>query len=73
MLVTLEALGMITKSRYMIALTEEGRNTLAYYDRALTAAEALLTRLGLTDCTDDAMALITCLSASAVERLIDCM
>lgn len=71
MLSTLESLGLVEKHRHAVYLTDSGRYTLDYYDTAIAAAEKLLQSLGVTDCRDDAMALVTALSESTVEKLIE--
>ena len=73
MLGTLEALGLVEKHRHAVYLTELGRDTLAWYDRAVVAAETLLREIGVADCRDDALMLVTCLSDTAVDKLIDHM
>lgn len=73
MLGTLESLGLVEKHRHAVFLTDAGKDVLTYYDTAVAAAEKLLQGLGVTDCKEDAMALITALSEHAVEKLIEHM
>jgi len=73
MLGTLEAMGLVEKHRHAVYLTKRGRETLAWYDRAVAAAEALLGSVGLTDCREDALAMVTALSDTAVDKLIEHM
>lgn len=71
MLGTLESLGLVEKHRHAVHLTGKGSDTLVDYDRALAAAEKLLRSMGIPDCTNDALALVTCLSETAVEKIIE--
>ena len=73
MLGTLEGLGVVEKHRHAVYLTDAGRRTLDYYDTAVVAAEKLLNSVGITNCKDDALALVTALSVPAVEKLIENM
>ncbi|MBQ3009949.1 MAG: helix-turn-helix domain-containing protein [Oscillospiraceae bacterium] len=71
MLGTLENLSLVEKHRHAVFLTDAGREALGYYDIAVAAGEKLLHSIGITDCRDDAVALVTALSEVAVDKLIE--
>ena len=73
MLGTLESLGLVEKHRHAVFLTDAGKDVLEYYDTAVFAGEKLLRGIGMTDCKADAVALVTALSETAVEKLIEHM
>ena len=71
MLGTLEHLELIQRHRHSVALTHTGEAVLAYYDRAIGAAEHWLRSIGLEDCHADALAMVTALSPAALSRLME--
>lgn len=73
MLGTLEGMALVEKHRHSVALTPMGEEVLAYYDGAISAAEKLLRSLGAEDTHSDAMILVTALSDSTVNRIIEAM
>lgn len=73
MLGTLESLGLVKKHRHAVHLTDAGRDSLEYYDTAVAAAEKLLCGMDITDCREDALALVTTLSETAVNKIIQNM
>lgn len=73
MLGTLEGLGLVEKHRHAVFLTDAGKCTLEYYDTAVAAAEQLLRGMDVTDCKDDALAMVTALSEATLDKLIENM
>lgn len=73
MLGTLEGLGLVEKHRHAVFLTDTGKSVLEYYDTAVAAAETLLRGMDVTDCKEDALALVTALSETAVDKIIENM